>query len=756
MRFIDGYWLVKPQFKAHYCVEYFTHDFKDDCLTIYVPTSHMADRGSVTDVTMLTVSFTAPMPGVIRVRSVHFEGDCREAPVYAIHHQENFHPTVEERDEMLIFKSGDLEARISKRPMDWRVDYYQNGRLLTGSGRKNMGYMYDTREDRGYMQEQLLISPGEYIYGLGERFTAFVKNGQSVSMWNEDGGSATDIAYKNVPLYLSNRGYGVFVDDPGDVQFEVGSETVTRVQFSLQQEDLAYCVIAGPTMKDVLGRYGRMLGMPALPPAWSFGLWLSACFTPEYNQDIMNGFLTKMEDRGIPVSVFHFDPYWMKPFEWVSLEWDKNTFPDPKATLDFLKAGRRKNCLWINPYIGQKSPLFREGREKGYLLKKTDGRIWQTDRWQPGMAIVDFTNPEAREWFAGKLADLVDLGTDCFKTDFGERIPVKGVQWYDGSDPVRMHNYYTYLYNKTVFDMLRKKLGRHNACVFARSGVAGSQQFPVHWGGDCSASYPSMAETLRGGLSLAMAGFGFWSHDISGFENTATPDLYKRWCAFGLLSSHSRLHGNHSYRVPWLFDEESCEVLKKFTRMKMRMMPYLYAKAVESTQTAVPMMRPMVMEFEKDYTCHTLDMQYMLGDQLLVAPIFNEAGLARYYLPEGRWTHYFTGEVRTGGKWFEEYYDYFSLPLYVRENGVIPTGNCDTRPDYDYFDDLTYQLYEISDGAAIDCTVYDVRGENPLMAKITRAGTEIQVRLNRPLMRWKICINGRCECCEGDFGSIRI
>jgi len=754
MRFIDGYWLVKPQFRAHYCVEYFTHDFENDCLTVYVPTKHVADRGGVTDVTMLTVEFTAPMPGVIRTNIIHFEGARKTAPEFRLARAENFHPALEETEEALIFRSGDLEARISKVSKEWRVDYYQNGKMLTGTGWKNMAYMFDTREEKGYTMEQLLISPGEYIYGLGERFTAFVKNGQTVSMWNEDGGSATDIAYKNVPLYLSNRGYGVFVDDPGDVQFEVGSETVTRVQFSIGGESLAYHVIAGPSMKDVLTKYGKLSGMPALPPAWSFGLWLSACFTPEYDQNIMNGFLTEMDARGIPVSVFHFDPYWMKPFEWVNLEWDKKTFPDPKATLDFLKAGKRKNCLWINPYVSQKSPMFREGREKGYLLKKTDGNVWQTDRWQPGLAVVDFTNPDAAKWYADKLAALVDMGTDCFKTDFGERIPVKGVKWFDGSDPVRMHNYFAYLYNKTVFDMLKEKLGEKGACVFARSGVAGCQQFPVHWGGDCSANYPSMAETLRGGLSLSMAGFGFWSHDISGFEHTATPDLYKRWCAFGLLSSHSRLHGNHSYRVPWLFDEESCDVLRKFTNLKLRMMPYLFAKAVEATQTAVPMMRPMVMEFEKDYTCHTLDMQYMMGDELLVAPIFNEEGIARYYLPAGRWTNYLTGEVREGGRWFEEYHDYFSLPLYVRENGVIPAGDCQDRPDYDYFDGLTWQLYEIAEGACVESTVYDMMGENPVTASVSNEAGKITVKLSRPLERWKIRYRGRTECCEGDMGAI--
>ena len=301
-----------------------------------------------------------------------------------------------------------------------------------------------------------------------------------------------------------------------------------------------------------------------------------------------------------------------------------------------------------------------------------------------------------------------------------------------------MHNYFTYLYNQTVYETLQRKKGAGEACLFARSATVGGQQFPVHWGGDCLANYPSMAETLRGGLSLAFAGFGFWSHDISGFEHTATPDLYKRWAAFGLFSSHSRLHGNHSYRVPWLFDEESCDVLRFFTKQKMRLMPYLYAQAVYASQTAIPMLRPMVMEFPSDYTCHTLDMQYMLGDSLLVAPIFQENGEVHYYLPQGTWTHYLTGKAHDGGQWYEEQYDYFGLPLFVREKTLLALGARDDRPDYDYFDGLTLQPFGLQEGPEASCTVYDQKGENPVTAAARMENGKISVTLSRPLARWRV------------------
>jgi alpha-D-xyloside xylohydrolase len=258
----------------------------------------------------------------------------------------------------------------------------------------------------------------------------------------------------------------------------------------------------------------------------------------------------------------------------------------------------------------------------------------------------------------------ITMPTSTFKTDFGERIPTP-VRYHNGADPERMHNYYAYLYNQAVFDLLREVKGDGEAVVFARSATVGGQKFPVHWGGDSTSSYPSMAETLRGGLSLTLSGFGFWSHDISGFNDTATPDLYKRWVAFGLLSSHSRLHGSGSARMPWLFDDEAGDVLRFFNNLKTGIMPYLLDAAREAHTYGWPVMRAMVLEFPDDPTCTYLDTQYMLGSALLVAPVFNPQGCAQYYLPEGEWRNLLTGEIAQGGRWRKETHSYFSLPLWV-------------------------------------------------------------------------------------------
>ncbi len=730
MKFTNGYWRIREEIEPVYAVEYYDSQIRDKELVVYAATKHMTDRGDTLNQPMLTVAFSSPMENVIKVSAVHFKGAAYQGPHFEVAGQEGDFVSIKEDGKKLVYTSGHTSAVIWKAPDGWRVEFRDGERLLTESSFRNLAYMQNRKTKKNYMAEQLLLDVGEYVYGLGERYTPFVKNGQIVEIWNEDGGTASEQTYKNVPFYVTNKGYGVFVAHPGDVHFEIGSEKVERVQFSVQTERLDYYILNGSTPKGTVQLYTELTGKPALPPSWSFGLWLTTSFTTSYDEETVTGFIQGMADRQIPLHTFHFDCFWMKGYEWCSFEWDPDTFPDPEGMLKRYKARGLHICVWINSYIGQKSALFDEGMEKGYFVKNLDDSVWQCDRWQAGMALVDFTNPDACRWYQEKLERLMDMGVDCFKTDFGERIPVTGVKYYDGSDTVKMHNYYTYLYNKTVFELLERKLGRDKALVFARSTAAGGQKFPVHWGGDCTATYPSMAEELRGGLSLSVCGYGFWSHDIGGFEQTASADVYKRWCAFGLLSSHSRLHGSTSYRVPWLFDEEACHVLRKFVRLKCSLMPYLYGQAVKAHKEGIPMMRPMFLEFPEDLTCETLDRQYMLGDSLLVAPVFKESGEVSYYLPEGVWTDYLTGEIQEGGRWYTRVCDYFHLPLLVREGTILPVGIDEERPDYDYLSQTTLKLYQIKEGSRVRTTVPDMEGREAVCVEAVREQGEIQVSVS--------------------------
>jgi len=730
MNFTDGFWLVRDGYTVLSAAEVYDARDNDGTLEVYAPTRKITGRGDTLNQPQLTFEVSAPLPNVLKVRLSRWQGGTNPGPEFVLAPAVG-KGVVKVTDTEASITSGKLTARF-RRPgagplgnAPWKMEFLGDGQVLTGSEPKGPAHV-DGPAGEAYTKEELSLDVGELVYGLGERFSAFVKNGQTVDIWNKDGGTASEQTYKNIPFYLTNRGYGVLVNHPELVSFEVASEKVSRVQFSVEGEVLEYFVFYGPTPKEVLTNYTALTGRAPLPPAWSFGLWLTTSFTTSYDEKTVTAFIDGMAERNLPLAVFHFDCFWMREFHWSDFLWDSRTFPDPKGMIARLKAKGLKICVWINSYIAQRSVLFEEGRTKGFLIRKSDGGVWQTDLWQAGMGIVDFTNPAACAWFAGKLKGLLDLGVDGFKTDFGERIPTD-VVYYDGSDPMKMHNFYPYLYNKTVFDLLEKERGKGEAVLFARSATVGGQKFPVHWGGDCDSSFPSMAESLRGGLSLGLSGFGFWSHDIGGFEGTPPEALFHRWLAFGLLSSHSRLHGSSSVRVPWVYGDQAVDVTRFFTLLKLSLMPYLFAQAVETTQTGVPMMRAALLEFPHDLTAQTLDRQFFLGPDLLVAPVFRADGQVDVYLPEGTWTHLLSGRTVTGPGWRRETHDAFSLPLYARPSSLIATHPGALRPDQDWTKALTVKAFALAEGLTARTPVVDPKGRSLGEVTVTKTGRSLKV-----------------------------
>lgn len=727
MKFNNGQWLMKPGVTTYNCEQIRDVKISPDKRELYLyAVSYRRDERGL-DGPSQELLISSPLSDQIRIQTVHFKGDRRKYPKFDI--SDNRIPMDITEDGNLITVSSGNTRLVIRRKNPCSFTWYYGQRKLTSIGSRYDSPMlsYLSTPEGPFMRCQLQVDVGEKIYGFGERFTPFVRNGQVIDIWNEDGGTASELSYKNIPFYISSRNYGVLVNEAGPVSFEVCSEAATKVQFSVPGQRLDFIVIGAPDRKGVLERYTALTGRPALPPAWTFGLWLSSSFTTSYDERTVSEFVDGMRQRKIPLSVFHFDCFWMREGEWCGFEWDFDQFPDVEGMLARMHEKGLKICVWINPYLGQKAAIFDEAAEKGYLLKKPNGDIWQWDLWQPGLAVVDFTNPEAVEWYKNHLRRLMKQGVDCFKTDFGERIPTD-VIYHDGSDPLWMHNYYTYLYNKAVFEVIQEVKGDAEACVFARSATVGGQKFPVHWGGDCDSTYVSMSESLRGGLGLCLSGFGFWSHDIGGFEGTAPADLYKRWLAFGLLSSHSRLHGSNSYRVPWLFGDEAVEVCRYFAELKNRLMPYLYAKAVETHEKGIPVMRAMLLEFD-DLGCEDCDRQYMLGDRILVAPVMREDGFVDYYLPKGKWTHLLSGEMVDGNGWRRDWYDFFSLPVFVRENTILPIGAYSDRTEYDYAEDVTLQIYNLADGVQAESAVFDVYGREALHAIAIRDGHVITVKL---------------------------
>ena len=686
MKFTNGFWRLRDGVSAIFAREAYDIEATEHSLVVLAPSKVITQRGDTLNRPLLTVTLTAPLPHVIGVRVEHHTGGGDHDGFDLVGARDGV-GVVHVGDEDATLTSGYLVARVA-RTGDWTLTFERGGVPLTTSGPKSIaqftiepgtpmdGPAADVAQALGgpgpqhYVSQQLSLGIGELVYGLGERFGPLVKNGQSVDCWNADGGTSSQQAYKNIPFYLTNRGYGVLVDHPGHVSFEVGSEGVENVQFSVRGERLQYYVIAGGTPAGVLERYTALVGRPPEVPAWSWGLWLSTSFTTDYDEATVTSFIDGMAQRRLPLSVFHFDCFWMREFSWCDFEWDTRVFPDPEGMLARLHDKGLKVCVWINPYIAQRSRLFEEAKRAGYLVRRADGSVWQWDLWQAGMGLVDFTNPEATAWYQQHLRHLLDQGVDTFKTDFGERIPVD-VIWHDHSSPERMHNWYTQLYNEAVTAVLCEH-APGEAVVFSRSATVGGHRFPVHWGGDSSSTFQSMAETLRGGLSLAFGGFAYWSHDIGGFEGSPDPAVFKRWVAFGLLSSHSRLHGSDSYRVPWAFDEEAVEVTRRFSELKLSLLPYLLRAGRQAHERGLPVMRPMALMYPDDPAAAYLDRQYLLGDDLLVAPVFDAAGDVHVYLPAGTWTPLLGGEPVTGPVWRRERHGYDSLPLYVRAGAVLP------------------------------------------------------------------------------------
>lgn len=598
MKFTNGYWMIRDGVDALYAREAYelAADATTESLNVLAPTSVVRGRYDTLNLPTFNVDITTPAEGVIRVCAEHWQG-ATEYPGFPLNADEpgnrdyvtvqangNGDGEVGVNGADVTLTTGGLTAKVVK-GAPWNLTFIgEDGKVLTESAGKSLGRfklgaesnvtaqpvgefgvtMDGSARDESdvFIAIQLHLSVGEDVYGLGERFGAYVKNGQSVDIWNEDGGTASEQGYKDIPFYMTSNGYGVLVNNRGHVSFEIGSENTEAT---------------------------------------------------------INSFIDGMAERDIPLAAFHYDCYWMREFHWCDFEWDKRFFGDIESTLKRLH------------------------EDKGYLVRKPNGEVWQTDFWQAGMGLVDFTNPAAREWFKDKVKALLNQGVDAIKTDFGERIP-RDVVWYDGSPKLSMHNWYTQLYNQAVFEAIEETYGKGNACLYARSATVGGQQQPVHWGGDCESTFNGMAQSLRAGLSLTSSGFGFWSHDIGGFEGAfPDPAVYKRWVAFGMLGSHSRLHGSTVYRVPWLFDEEdekngvalvpgqtAVDVVREFTKFKLELMPYVYQLGLQPHVNGTPVMRSMFVEFPDDPACRTLDRQYMFGPSMLVAPVFTYSGEVSY------------------------------------------------------------------------------------------------------------------------------
>ena len=505
------------------------------------------------------------------------------------------------------------------------------------------------------------LTADEMIFGCGESATGLNKVGQKVNLFVTDPqGPETDQMYKPIPFFMSNRGYGMFMHTSAPVTCDFGATYIGLNKMFMGDENLDLFVFFGEP-KDILDEYTDLVGKPGMPPLWSFGTWMSRItyFSEKEGYDVA----ANIRKNKYPCDVIHFDTGWFDVDWQCDYKFSENRFQNPRQMLKDLKSQGFHVCLWQLPYFTPKNRYFPELIEKNMYVKNGNGELPYED------VVLDFSNPETVNWYQNKLAGLLNIGVSAIKVDFGEAAPLNGI-YASGKSGWYEHNLYPVRYDMAVSE-ITKKLHNENI-MWARAAWAGSQRYPLHWGGDAATTNTGMLGTLRAGLSFGLSGFSFWSHDMGGFVKSTPEDLYCRWLPFGFLTSHTRAHGAPPTE-PWLYDSKRVQdVFRKSAEMKYRLMPYVYAQAKECTEKGLPMLRALFVEFPDDPGAWRVDDEYLFGSQILVAPLLESGITGRtVYLPEGKWIDYQTEKVYEGG-WHRIEAGSLPIIMLVRDGSVLP------------------------------------------------------------------------------------
>lgn len=505
------------------------------------------------------------------------------------------------------------------------------------------------------------LTADEMIFGCGESATGLNKVGQKVNLFVTDPqGPETDQMYKPIPFFMSNRGYGMFMHTSAPVTCDFGATYIGLNKMFMGDENLDLFVFFGEP-KDILDEYTDLVGKPGMPPLWSFGTWMSRItyFSEKEGYDVA----ANIRKNKYPCDVIHFDTGWFDVDWQCDYKFSENRFQNPQQMLKDLKSQGFHVCLWQLPYFTPKNRYFPELIKKDMYVKNGNGELPYED------VVLDFSNPETVDWYQNKLAGLLNIGVSAIKVDFGEAAPLNGI-YASGKSGWYEHNLYPVRYDMAVSEITRKL---HNENImWARAAWAGSQRYPLHWGGDAATTNTGMLGTLRAGLSFGLSGFSFWSHDMGGFVKSTPEDLYCRWLPFGFLTSHTRAHGAPPTE-PWLYDSKRVQdVFRKSAEMKYRLMPYVYAQAKECTEKGLPMLRALFVEFPDDPGAWKVDDEYLFGSQILVAPLLESGITGRtVYLPEGKWIDYQTEKVYEGG-WHKIEAGSLPIIMLVRDGSVLP------------------------------------------------------------------------------------
>lgn len=647
------------------------------------------------------LSLSFPAENILRLRVCYEALQPRESEASLMLEGEpgEIRPQVTVTEEMAVLSTAKMRVELRFQPFSIAV-FDMCGKLLTrtlfpgcGKNLQNCNpfpFSYLRRLDtmEKFSAVSLSLSPGEHLYGCGESFTAFDKRGQKLHLWTKDPhGCETRDMYKPVPFYQSSRGYGVFLHTSAPVTLDLGySYQEAQTAFIAGGEVDLFIMVGRP--KQLLASYTALTGRSPLPPLWSFGLWMSR-ITYKSEQEARQ-VAAKLREQDIPCDVIHLDTGWFENDWRCDYEFSPTRFENPQKMIADLKEEGFHLCLWQLPYFTPANRYYREILEKGYAVCTADGLLPTDD------AVLDLSNPEAVAWYQEKLEGLLGMGVAAIKADFGEAAPVNGL-YHSGRSGRLEHNLYPLRYNRAVSEVTKRVTG--SPLIWARSAWAGSQRYPVHWGGDAENTDMGMLSSLRAGLSLGMCGFSFWSSDIGGFARQTPEEIYRRWGFMGIFTSHMRCHGAPP-KEPWAFSEEFLQLFREQMRLRYRLTPYVYAQAALSCAQGLPVMRAMVLEYPDDPACLTLEDQYLFGEDILVAPLFEEGSSERpVYLPQGLWKELLTGQAYEGGRWHTLPAGALCGIALVRGGAVLPVveaASCTGKIDWS---SLRYRYYAAPDTA---------------------------------------------------------
>ena len=521
-------------------------------------------------------------------------------------------------------------------------------------------FVRDSSNLRRHIAASFTLSPDEKLFGGGESFTRLNKRGQRLVLWTYDAYSVqTPYMYKPVPFFMSSRGYGMFVHTSAPLTLDLGGSYDGANVIYLGDDVLDLFFFFG-SPKEILSEYTALTGRATVPPLWTFGLWMGR--ESYSSEDEVRDVAKKLRQYKIPCDVIHLDTGWTEVPHRCDFKFSESRFKDPEKMISDLKDDGFRTSLWQLPYFNPNNELHEESIEKGYVVLSANGKPPIDD------AVLDLSNPDAVLWYQEKLANLLEMGVGIFTADFGEAAPLSGI-YHGRRSSFLEHNLYPLRYNKAVADITREATG--NGATYARSAWAGSQRYPLHWGGDAEPTDGALAGTLRGGLSLGLCGFSFWSHFIGGFSARSPADLYRRWLAFGALCSHSRCHGVPP-REPWEYGKEFTDDFRRIVELRYRLMPYVHAQAALASRDGHPMLRTLFFEYPEDPTSWLIEDEYLFGTDLLVAPLMENAPDRNVYLPPGLWIDYQTGEAYGGAGWHRIRAGEIPTVMLVRDGAAIP------------------------------------------------------------------------------------